>query len=115
MLIAWSNEKNFPDLAGDTAGIGEPIAAYTTDGKKQVYVSGLVVFDDQQLSVTATPDRGIVRAIVLHELGHLVGLGHTADRNEIMYSESNFDVRDYGVGDLQGLAMLGTQPCAPNV
>lgn len=57
----------------------------------------------------------MVRATVLHELGHLVDLDHTPDRAEIMFSESQFDVRDDGPGDLRGLAQLGTQACFPDV
>ena len=52
---------------------------------------------------------------MLHEFGHLVGLDHTADKHEIMFSEADFNVRDYGIGDLRGLALLGTQPCDPGI
>ena len=57
----------------------------------------------------------IVRAVMLHELGHLVGLDHTSDRHQIMFSESQYNVLDYGGGDLRGLALLGKQACYPNV
>jgi predicted Zn-dependent protease len=57
----------------------------------------------------------VVRAIILHELGHLVGLDHTSDRGQIMFSEAEFNVRDYAPGDLRGLARLGTQACFPGV
>ena len=114
MLIAWSDERAFPSLAGNLAGVAGPAPVYTSSGK-QVYVSGLVVFDREQLSPASTPDRGIVRATMLHELGHLVGLDHTADRNQIMFSESQFNVREYADGDRRGLARLGTQACVPEV
>jgi hypothetical protein len=116
VLIAWSDENKFPELAGNVAGVTEPAAVSSvSDNGPVVYVSGQIVFDRQQLSNALSPDRGIVRAIMLHELGHLVGLDHTSDRSEIMFSEAQFDVRDYGVGDLRGLALLGTQPCYHNL
>jgi hypothetical protein len=112
VLIAWSDENTFPPLAGYIAGVGSAQAEYGTDNRL-VYVTGAVVLDRQQLSPASSPDRGVVRATILHELGHLVGLDHTADRSQIMFSESEFNVRDYGDGDLRGLAQLGTQACFP--
>jgi hypothetical protein len=32
-----------------------------------------------------------------------------------MFSEAEFTVRDYGIGDREGLAKLGTQACFPSV
>lgn len=52
---------------------------------------------------------------MLHELGHLVGLDHTADRHEMVFSESDYEVTDYGPGDRRGLALLGTQGCHPDL
>jgi len=114
VLIAWSDEQEFPGLAGYVAGIGGPSSVYATSGKA-VYVSGLVVLDREQLSSATTPDRTMAQAVILHELGHLAGLDHTADRNQIMFSESQFNVRDYADGDRRGLALMGTQACVPSV
>jgi hypothetical protein len=114
VLVAWSDETTYPELAGYIAGLGGAEAVDAGNGRL-VYVTGQVVLDDQQLSVVATRDRGVVRAILLHELGHLVGLDHTSDRGQLMFSESDFSVRDYGDGDLRGLDLLGTQACFPKV
>ncbi len=114
LLIAWSDENAYPELAGYIEGIGSPYPEYA-DNSHLVYVTGELILDRQQLSTINDPDRGNVRAVMLHELGHVVGLDHTADRHEIMFSESQFNVRDYGNGDLQGLAKLGTQPCYPGI
>jgi hypothetical protein len=51
-----------------------------------------------------------VRAVILHELGHLVGLGHVADPNQLM-SETNYGLHDFGPGDQEGLARLGGGTC----
>lgn len=116
VLIAWANEKEFAPLAGYIAGVGVADPVYAPgEPSRLVYVSGEVVLDSQQLSIAQTPDRGVVRATMLHELGHLVGLDHTSDRRQIMFSESQFNVKDYRVGDLRGLAALGTQACFPSV
>ena len=55
-----------------------------------------------------------LRAIVLHELGHIVGLAHVDDPHELMYGD-NIGMTDFGPGDLTGLARLGQGACAPGV
>ena len=76
-------------------------------------ISGQLVLDRDQLSSDASPD--LVRAVVLHELGHVVGLDHVPDRSQLMYAEEQPTVRNYGDGDLRGLHQLGIQACFPDV
>jgi Protein of unknown function (DUF2510)/Matrixin len=113
VLIAWSDEKSFPELAGYVDGIGQPLE--WGNGNEFVYVSGQLVLDRRDLSVRALPDRALARATILHELGHVVGLAHTSDRRQLMFSELRTKVTDYAQGDLRGLALLGTQRCFPGV
>jgi hypothetical protein len=114
VLIAWSDEQSFPLLAGYVAGVGsaQPVP---TDSGALAYVTGQVVLDRQQLDPAVLPDRAEARAILLHELGHVVGLDHTSDATQLMYSEAQFNVQNYGDGDLRGLARLGTQRCYPEL
>lgn len=114
VLIAWSSEQEFPDLAGYIGGTGGPIAVATADGRR-VFVTGQVVLDRDQLGISSMADRDAAGATILHELGHLVGLAHTADRGQLMFSEGQPNVREFGNGDLRGLALLGTQPCVPEL
>jgi hypothetical protein len=51
-----------------------------------------------------------VRAIVMHELGHVVGLAHVDDRGELMYADS-VGQKTFGPGDLTGLGALGRGRC----
>jgi hypothetical protein len=114
VLISWQDEQSYPSLAGYIAGIAGP-RPWSTSSGQLAYVTGQVVLDRVQLDPAQLPDRSMARAIILHELGHLVGLDHTADRTQIMYSEAEFNVADYGAGDRRGLALLGTQPCVPEL
>ena len=59
------------------------------------------------LSEAALADRAVVSATVRHELGHLVGLDHTTDRTQLMFSETQPGISDYRTGDLKGLAIEG--------
>ena len=68
--------------------------------------------DSPQLAeVLSRPNgRSLVRAIVMHELGHVVGLGHVKDPGELMY-EGNVGRLGFGPGDREGLAALGRGRC----
>lgn len=114
VLVAWSDEVGFRDLVGHVTGATRPDIVTLADGRS-VYVSGVVVLDAADLSEAALTDRTVVQATVLHELGHLVGLDHTTDRTQLMFSETQPAVRTYGAGDLQGLGIEGSQACFPEV
>jgi hypothetical protein len=110
VLVAWSNKSAFPSLAGYVVGVGRPVPVTDPSTGDLVLVSGSLVLDTE----TPNADRATRKAIILHELGHLVGLDHTADQSQLMFSESN-EVTDYQDGDRRGLALLNTRECAPGV
>ena len=114
VLVAWTDEASYSELAGYIAGVGSPQAVYAPNNQL-VYVTGQVVLDNEQLSTQQVPDRNEASAIIQHELGHLVGLDHTSDRTQLMFSEAQFNVDSFGDGDLRGLALLGRQACFPGV
>jgi hypothetical protein len=80
----------------------------------QVLVTGTVSLDAGQFPAILHRRNGtaIARAIILHELGHLVGLDHVDDR-QLMYPETGGDVLDFAAGDLTGLAAVGSGRCVP--
>lgn len=82
------------------------------DGVPGHYLTGRVVLDvDTFTRLSRKPHgRPIAQAIVMHELGHLVGLAHVDDPGELMHS-SNLERLDFGPGDRAGLALLGQGPC----
>lgn len=114
VLIVWSDAGESPRLAGAVAGYAGP--EWTTGTSKRDgishYVTGQVVLDSPDLMQVSgrSTGRAQVKAIILHELGHLVGLDHVNDRRQIMYP-TNVGTRTYMEGDLRGLYQLGLGHC----
>jgi len=110
VVIGFADEDEIGDLAGDVAGLGGSVAARDTLGR-DYFVTGSIALDT---AVFEGPTEGVERenmqAIVDHEFGHVVGLDHVDDPQELMY-ESNIGVTDYGSGDLEGMARLGSIRC----
>lgn len=109
VLIGWATAEEVPGLKGDVAGLAGPISR--TNGIVQQYVTGRVMLDSDAFDeIERFRDSGLhQRAIVMHELAHLVGLDHVDDRSELMYPTSS--VPDLGAGDRRGLALVGDVPC----
>jgi predicted Zn-dependent protease len=117
VLIGWADEDEVGDLADDVAGVGGPTMVEI--GRLRTYVTGSVVLDRDTTDRfgaddPARPDgRGadeLEIALLLHELGHLVGLEHVDDPGELMYP-AGITRSSYGPGDKEGLAALGAIPC----
>jgi hypothetical protein len=110
VVIGFADSEEIRDLAGDVAGLGGSVSTRDTLGR-DYFVTGAIALDTD---VFRTPSDGAQRtnlqAIVDHEFGHVVGLDHVDDPSELMY-ESNVGVTDYGPGDLEGMARLGSVPC----
>lgn len=110
VLVAWSDNDETPELAGEVAGLGGSTAV-TIRGRK-VYVTGVVTLDSEAFDEIShrLNGRPQAQAIVDHEFGHLVGLDHVNDSGELMYSE-NIGRTSWGPGDKAGLSRLGRGPC----
>ncbi len=108
VLIAWATPEEVPELAGDVAGIGGSVAV-GPPGRMR-YVTGRVMLDRALFASFDASEAASAQAIVDHELGHVVGLGHVEDRGELM-NRHNLGRTTYGPGDREGLARLGSVDC----
>ena len=113
VLLAWTTPGQVPRLAGRTAGLGGSSRVVDDLSGRSTYVTGTVSLDAPDLTaIMARPHGGaLVRAVVMHELGHVLGLGHVDDPRELMYQD-NDGRTSFGSGDLTGLAALGHGRCA---
>ena len=107
VLLGFADETEVEMLEGVTAGIGGSTYAWESSGGPVTAVGGVVVLD------TDVVDRADGRAevILLHELAHVLGLGHTDTQGELMQAMGTRQ-GDFGPGDLAGLAHLRESACS---
>lgn len=107
VLVAWADPSEVPALDGSTVGLGG--SSYLgAPGRGTVhYSSGQVTLDGPAFARLGQDER---QAVVDHEFGHVVGLAHVPDRDELMFRQ-NVGLTRFGHGDLTGLALLGKVPC----
>lgn len=112
VLVSWADAREVRELAGNVAGVGGAVAVDDGAGGRVRYVTGGLTLDvDAWDDLRRTPNgEDQQRALVLHELGHVVGLGHVDSREELMYPDTT-DRTTFGTGDLNGLVRLGSLPC----
>lgn len=114
VLIAWSDEVQEPRLVGK-AGLGGGIPWRDTRGHL-TYVSGTVWLNGPSLAKHLSDERGgdTVRAVVVHEVGHVLGAGHPQSPDQLM-SERGAGSLTLAKGDLHALAILGRGDCVPGL
>jgi hypothetical protein len=104
MTIAFATSKQVQALAGTVVGQGG--VSYRSTGQ---VVRGLVVLDKAARLSSGFGAGHTWGTLMLHELGHAVGLGHASGREQAMHSGINDRSRgSYQAGDLTGLRKLGT-------
>ena len=108
VLVTWAQpgEPGVP-LRGHDRGIATPVAV-GPEGER-TYVSGQVVLNAERRDLQ--PGFGDRRdawgATLLHELAHLVGLGHVDDPDQLMHTYPGEGEVALGPGDRAGLAAVG--------
>lgn len=114
VYVAFATPDEVPGLAGGAIGLGGSTPRAASDGLL-VYVTGAVWLDrDPMTALLAAGRRDSARAVVEHEIGHVLGLGHVQDSSELMW-ESGGAVSGPADGDRRGLAILGRGSCRPDL
>jgi hypothetical protein len=115
VLITWATADEVPDFGIDV--LAEARAAQmTTPSGEQAFVSGSVVIDATKMpAYLALDGAAAAQAVIMHELGHLVGLAHVNDKREQMYPAADPTRTELGSGDRAGLAALGRGECRTGV
>jgi hypothetical protein len=107
-VIGFGHRDRYPDFHDGTVGLGGFTSTPTEQGPK--IISGQVALDAGALKVL-TPGFGGGRAqgsLLLHELGHMVGLDHVGDAHQTMNpAVTAASPAGYAAGDRSGLAKVG--------
>jgi len=109
VLIAWvdpsSSDISFEQDGHRAAAVASPIVA---PGDDQIFVSGWIAMSLEDPNPPGFGVPGAQGPVVLHEMGHVLGLGHVDSQGEIM-EPAGGAVTDFGPGDLEGLRQVGRQ------
>ena len=108
VIVAWAKPGESDLLTNGS--VGEGGSTWSGFPGHEVYVTGLVVIDSTQNDRLASGFGGrSLGAVLMHELGHLVGLDHVNDTTQMMYPTVTGKPAQYGAGDLAGLKLLGAE------
>ena len=105
IVVAWASPKKSGGLL--YPGVGG-VGGTSQSGTR--LLSGYVLMNTQ---FTAKADPGFGQGsplglVLMHELGHVVGLNHSPDRRQIMYGSSYLPASVWGAADLRGLRKVGS-------
>ncbi len=107
VLVSWvpGDTIDLP-LSDQERGVAVPVAV-REDGR-QVFVTGQVVLNADKTLLPMFEDRHASwGAVLLHELGHLLGLDHVEDPRQLMAPTPGFGEVLFGDGDRAGLQAVG--------
>ena len=110
VLIAWADpdDSDIPFERGDRVAAGVAVPVIPPTRIEDLYVSGWVAINADDPNPPGFDFPGQQGPVILHELGHLMGLGHVRRMGELMHPEGG-GVVDLGPGDLEGLRRLGAE------
>ena len=110
ILVTFNEPDDVPRLQGDAIGLGGSMLRQL-QGRDARFITGSIALEASWFQAASDNGRTAEQqAIVMHELGHVVGLDHVEDPAELMAPKSSGQL-DFGPGDLTGLARLGAGPC----
>lgn len=111
LLITWTTPEQAPQLQGPVIGTGGSTHFSFGTGPKS-FVTGSLELDAAQIAQDLSRRDGAAyaTAVILHELGHVMGLEHVDDPAQLMYPEIGAP-DGLAAGDLNGLYELGNAQC----
>lgn len=106
IAVAIIPSENSPLLKSNVFGFGMP--SLVLDSANQI-VGGVLVIKEEAVTANSKKDPRVLDNLYLHELGHVIGLGHVDDQSQVMYP-TVYRKTTLGGGDIKGAFAL-TKPC----
>ena len=114
VLIAWDHGERFRmDVTNPAGGQSAPVNTVSVTGLLIVNVDALA---DGRPLANGFGEGTTWGRVFMHELGHIVGLGHVARSDQLMFAELGVQrgPAEYHAGDLAGLRLIGREAgCLP--
>lgn len=117
IVVGWRSSRTFQSYVGSPTVVGLAGQRFVTGYRD----SDGAVSKTQQAGVILNADHHLHRGfgtgttwgeVILHELGHVVGLDHSTSRKQVMYYSTTPYSANLGAGDLRGMRQLGnTRGC----
>src|SRR5262245_48847517 len=108
--VSWQDGDAIAELTDHVAGLGGSRMISTPGGGRRLVAGTIALSRDYYALLTQRGDHSEALAVLLHEFGHVFGLGHVDSPHELMCDENN-DLTTFGQGDLEGLRRLGQGSC----
>lgn len=105
LLVGWRPHDSAVFSEHDT-GIGGSAYVANDDGRL-VYITGSIALDASERLDSGFGAGRTWGKVILHELGHVLGLDHVTDPAEVMNGSLVTSPATWGAGDLAGLRRLG--------
>jgi hypothetical protein len=108
--VSWQDGDAIAELTDHIAGLGGSRVIPGRNGTKHLGAGTIALSREYYAVLTRRGDHSEALAVLLHEFGHVFGLGHVDSPHELMYKKNNA-LTSFGPGDREGLRRLGQGPC----